>query len=137
MIGFKHKTFAYEPHANPHTDRKLRTGLLEALEIVTSYSAHPLRMMTWLGVLAGGVNLLYAVYVVFVKLFKDSVAQGWTTLSLQISVMFFFLFAILVILSEYVGRILTESRKEQPYHIMEEFTSTVAVADEARRNITY
>ena len=67
--------------------------------------------------------------------FKEEVAEGWTTTSLQLSVMFFFLFAILAILSEYIGKILQESRKEQPYHVVNELNSKISVADATRRNI--
>jgi glycosyltransferase involved in cell wall biosynthesis len=135
-IGFKLDTFEYKPMQHPITDRTLRTGLVEALEIITSLSYHPLRLITWIGVVAAVGNLLYAGYVVAVNLLGENVAQGWTTLSLQASGMFFFLFVIMAVIAEYLGRILAESRQEPPYHIMEELTSAVAIADETRRNVT-
>jgi glycosyltransferase involved in cell wall biosynthesis len=135
-IGFKLDAFEYKPLRHPHSDKTLRTGMFEALEIITSVSAHPIRFVAWIGVIAAITNLLYACYVVIIRLFATDVAEGWTTLSLQSSLMFFILFIIMAVLAEYVGRILAESRQEPPYHIMEELTSTVAIADTARRNIT-
>ena len=135
-IGFKLDTFEYKPLRSPLYDKTLKTGIVEALEIITSVSAHPIRFITWLGVAAAIGNLIYAAYVVVVNLTNPHIAEGWTTLSLQSSGMFFFLFIIMAIMAEYVGRILAESRQEPPYHIMEELTSTVAIADSTRRNIT-
>jgi len=135
-IGFKLDTFEYKPLRSPHADKTLRTGIVEAMEIITSASSHPLRFITWLGVMAAVINLLYAVYVVVIRLIGSHIAEGWTTLSLQASAMFFILFVIMAIMAEYLGRILAESRQEPPYHIMEELTSTVAIANETRRNIT-
>jgi len=68
------------------------------------------------------INLLYVVYVIAVNLFKQRVAEGWTTISLQHAVMFAFLFAILSVLCEYVGRLLTETRDRPLYFVAEERT---------------
>lgn len=135
-IGFKLDTFEYKPMQHPRSDRTLRTGVIEALEIITSLSSHPLRFITWLGVMAAIINFGYAFYVVILNLTGQSIAEGWTTLSLQSSIMFFFLFVILAIMAEYLGSILAESRQGSPYHVVEELTSTVGIADETRRNVT-
>lgn len=136
IIGYSYKTYNYMPLQDPNTQRSLRTSVVQALEIVSSYSTHPLRFVTWLGFFAGVANLLYAVYVVAVTLLKQNVQPGWTTMSIQLSVMFFILFTILVILSEYIGRILGESRRDPQYLIMDEQSSTVSIADAERKNIT-
>jgi glycosyltransferase involved in cell wall biosynthesis len=135
-IGFKLDIFTYTPLRNPRADKSLKTGVVEAFDIITGLSSSPLRFIAWLGVAAAIINLIYACYVVGVNIFRGNVAAGWTTLSLQASAMFFFLFTILAIMAEYMGRILIESRQDAPYHIMEELNSTVAIADETRRNIT-
>lgn len=135
-IGYSYETYDYEPLQDPSTQRSLRTSVIQALEIVSSYSTHPLRFVTWLGFFAGVVNLFYAMYVVAVTLLKHDVAPGWTTMSIQLSAMFFILFTILVILCEYIGRILGESRKDPQYLIMDEQSSTVSLADVERKNIT-
>lgn len=136
LIGYDIAEYHYTPILNPARHRTLKTGVIEALEIVTTYSSHPLRFVTWLGVVAALIDLLYAVYVVVLHVSNVEVAEGWTTTSLQISGMFFFLFLILVVLAEYIGRILTESQKDPVYYIADELTSTARVADEKRRNIT-
>lgn len=135
-IGNGYTTLSYEPTSNPSNQRSLRTGVVEALEIVTSYSAHPLRFVTWLGVFASVVNVVYAAYVVVLNLSRNNLAPGWTSTSMQLSLMFFVLFIIMVILAEYIGRILVESCHEPSYLVSDELVSTVALADVNRRNIT-
>lgn len=135
-IGYGYVTQSYVPLHNPGNQRRLRTGIVEALEIVTSYSTHPLRFITWLGVFAGTVNVLYALYVLVLYLTGTNLAPGWTSTSMQLSLMFFVLFIIMIILSEYIGRILTETRREPNYYIADELVSTTAIADLNRRNIT-
>lgn len=135
-VGYNYTTEQYEPTQHPNTQRSLRTGVIEALEIATSYSTHPLRFVTWLGVFAGILNVLYACYVVIINIIGKDIAPGWTSTSMQLSLMFFVLFMIMVILSEYIGRILTESHREPSYYIADELTSTVSLADAKRRNVT-
>lgn len=136
-VGFGGDTFAYEPVCRRPTSR--RRGFLEsvslAVSLAVSQSTRPLRLVSLLGLGASGLNLLYAAYVVAIYLFKDDVAEGWTTTSLQLSSMFFLLFLIMTVLAEYVGRILDESRERPLYHVMEERNSNVVVADLERRNV--
>lgn len=134
-VGFSYTTYDYKPLQNPSSQRKLRTGVMEALEIVASYSTHPLRFVTWLGVIAGAVNVLYAFYVLALNLLGKNLTPGWTSTSMQLSLMFFILFIVLIILSEYIGRILIETHREPSYLVLDELTSEVAVADTSRKNV--
>lgn len=135
LVGYRPVNLNYVPLRNPIHQRTMRTGIIEALEIAANYSTHPLRFVTWLGFLAGIVNIVYALYVVVVNVTSDNIVAGWTTMSLQLSGMFFILFAIMVILAEYIGRILAESQHEPQYYIVDEQSSTVGIADKTRRNI--
>lgn len=81
------------------------------------------------------LNILYVVYAVVVYLVKKDVAPGWTTLSLQHGVMFFLLFSILAILSEYVGRIVAQTSGRPLYFVAEEKSSSVTTTDPDQRNI--
>ena len=135
-IGYGYITHSYIPTHDPSNQRRLRTGVIEALEIVTSYSTHPLRFVTWMGLFAGLINVLYVLYIIIMNASRSNLAPGWTSTSMQLSLMFFVLFMIMVILSEYIGRILTESCHEPDYLVADELVSTVALADTERRNIT-
>ena len=129
--------FAYIlPEDEAYSDATNKQLVRKGIEMLSNYSSHPLRALTYFGMFAGFLNVLYAIYVVVVNVSRDEVARGWTTLSLQMSLMFFFLFIIIAILAEYIGKILLETRKEPPYHIMSELSSTISFADETRRNVT-
>lgn len=137
LIGFDSSNLVYElPKDTVYTRSNRRGLILKAFDMLSSYSSHPLRVLSYFGIVAGLLNLAYAVYVVIVNLYNQDVAKGWTTLSLQSSAMFFVLFMILAVLSEYIGKILVESRGEPAYHIMQELSSTISLADETRRNVT-
>jgi glycosyltransferase involved in cell wall biosynthesis len=135
-IGYSYDIFCYNPLKNPGSQRKLNTSVIEALEIISSYSTHPLRFVTWLGVSASAINVVYALYVLILNLAGSSLAPGWTSTSMQLSLMFFIMFIVLTIISEYIGRILTETHRDPQYYIADELTSTVAMANMDRKNTT-
>ena len=136
QIGYSSQLFPYIPLPHRSEKRSLFSLFAAALELATNYSKQPLRLVSWLGFGVAVINLFYVMYVVAVVFFKKHVAEGWTTLSLQSSFMFFMLFLIMTILVEYVARILDESRGDSPYHIVDEINSRISVADATRRNIT-
>lgn len=138
QVGYDSTEVYYSPTKQLIPEKKSVGQLMvSALELTTNYSKSPLRIVSWIGFLASVLNLIYVIYVLSVRVFKTNVAQGWTTLSLQSSIMFIFLFAILAILCEYIGQILQESRGQPPYHIADELLSKVSVADTTRRNIMH
>jgi hypothetical protein len=137
QVGYDMDEITYRQLPRAGEDKKrLPELIISAIELTTNYSRHPLRMLSGLGLVVASLNLLYGCYVVGVRLFRGHVMEGWTTLSLQAAIMFFFMFLILAILSEYIGKILEESRDEPPYYILDELNSKVSVADMTRRNIT-
>jgi polyisoprenyl-phosphate glycosyltransferase len=138
QVGFKSTTLEYQPSFSSGPGRRdLITSISLAFDIAVSYSRHPLRLMSKISLVVSGLNLLFAIYTILIYLIRvGHVAEGWTTLSLEMSVMFFFVFLMLAVLAEYIGQIREEMRDQPPYHIMEELTSNVLIADETRRNVT-
>lgn len=135
-VGYRISEFHYLPAEGPARKRTVKSDYIEAVEMISSYSTHPLRVVTILGAVAAFFNLVYAVYVLLLSLLVGGVVEGWTTTSLQLSVMFFIIGIILAIQSEYIGRILTESRHEPGYVVMEELESETLLADLQRRNVS-
>jgi hypothetical protein len=136
-IGYDSRQVAYEPvyrYGKPKP-RSIGDTIARALALLLTQSKHPLRIVSWVGLLASIVNGLYVVYIVLIYFLKEGVAEGWTTLSLQTAGMFFFVFLILTVLTEYVGRILDESRAHPLYFIREEKTSAALMPDPSRRNV--
>lgn len=136
-VGYRRAAFPYTLLSR--TGRDIQPGFIQelhqALEMVVAHSRQPLRVVTWLGWMASFLNLMYLGYVVLIYLFKKDVAPGWTSQSFMQGVMFFFLFGLLSILSEYIGRILEESRGRPLYFVTDEMHSPVVEAADERRNV--
>ena len=136
LVGFKKTTRTYKLEGNlPYTRVNTRQLIDRVLDLTANYSNNPLRILSVVGMLASLANLAYAAYVVAVNFTVDEVEKGWTTLSLQSSVMFFLLFILLAVMAEYIGKIIVESRKEPAYHISSEAISVIGFADESRMNV--
>jgi glycosyltransferase involved in cell wall biosynthesis len=136
-LGYQHEFFPYEVRPRPGYPRAGSWGreVSTAIDLLAANTRHPLRMVTAIGLLGAIVNLLYVGYVVVIFLTKPSVAEGWTTLSLQLSGMFFCLCLILAVLSEYVGTILGEVRSRPLYFIAQESNSSVLLEDTVHSSI--
>lgn len=137
QVGFNSTNYAYNLPQDARRYTSVRSAILvsRAIDMVSNYSTHPLRMLSYFGIFAGIINIIYAAYVLAINLSQNDIEKGWTTLSLQSSLMFFILFMILAVLAEYIGKILNETQHEPPYHIMQELNSTISIADETRRNV--
>jgi len=136
-LGYQHQFFPYSIQARDGGPRitTWRTEIATAVDLLAANTRHPLRMVTAIGLLGAFLNLIYAGYVVVIYLIKPTVAAGWTTLSLQLSGMFFFVCLILAVLSEYVGIILGEVRSRPLYFIAQEANSSVLLEDTVHSSI--
>jgi glycosyltransferase involved in cell wall biosynthesis len=143
-VGFLSCTVGYAVALHPYQQiarsphrraRPLRQAVEEAISIFITNSFVPLRMASAVGAFAALLNLGYVLYVILVNLVKRQVAEGWTTLSLQISVMFLFVFLNLLIISEYIARLIQESQDRPSYQVLDERASPMRVHDPERRNV--
>jgi glycosyltransferase involved in cell wall biosynthesis len=136
-LGYHHEFFPYTLQPRPGTDssQPLRGETATAIDLLAANTRHPLRVVTLAGLLGAFLNLIYAGYVVAIYFLKPTVAAGWTTLSLQLSGMFFFVCLILAVLSEYVGTILGEVRSRPLYFIAQESNSSVLLEDTVQSSI--
>jgi polyisoprenyl-phosphate glycosyltransferase len=136
-VGYQRRSFPYTLLAR--SGRGGRKSFLEELnmgvELLTSHTRQPLRWLSWLAWGASMLNVLYLHYTILVYLFKKDVAPGWTTLSLQHGLMFFLIFTILAVLSEYVGRIFEQTRGRPLYFIGDEKNSSVLNLETEQRNV--
>lgn len=136
-VGFGSEGFAYREIQRSERcgKRDFRDAINTAIAIVVANSLHPLRFVSALAIAASLLNVFYSLYVIAIFFLKDEVAEGWTTTSLQSAGMFFLLFVILSVLSEYIGHLLVETRDRPLYHVHDEITSSVLIADEEKRNV--
>jgi hypothetical protein len=85
----------------PHPSRALR----KALRGLMSASAVPLRAVVGTALVGAVIAVLSSAYTLLVYLLKEDVAPGWTTLSLQISVMMLLFSVMFALLAEYVLKV--------------------------------
>ena len=104
-----------------------RVGVRQVFRSVFYASARPLRLAVGIALVASLANLVYALYVVAVGIFRGAV-EGWTSMSLQMSVMFFLLSAVIGIMAEFMYQS-NETANERPiYRVAFEATSSVLEA---------
>jgi polyisoprenyl-phosphate glycosyltransferase len=120
-VGFRRTDLVYErdPRFAGESKYPFLNMLKFALDGITSFSATPLRLATWMGLLFSLVSFLLTLWVVWAKLFADRVVLGWA--SLMTAVLFIGgvqLFTI-GILGEYISRIFDEV-KERPLYLIRE-----------------
>ena len=141
-VGYSHASILYQRINRP--GRPARRGLLRSLglavSIIVSNSDKPLRLVSLLGLAATFVNLLYGVFIIVVATLQSigqgvSAAQGWASTNLFSATMFFLLFLMLAVLSEYVLKILNESLERPLYHVAYESTSSIVEQQRGRVNV--
>lgn len=100
------------------------TSVRQVLRSIFYASSRPLRAAVGIALVTSLVNMLYAFYVVGVGIFSGAVA-GWTSMSLQMSLMFFLLSVVIAIMAEFMFQS-NETANERPvYRVAFEATSSV------------
>ena len=136
-VGYHNATFVYEPIQRRAKPRS--RGLVEAValgfDMIVVSTTHPLRMATWMALTLSLLSAVHAGSVLMADLIAEDVPPPWAGISLQMSAMFCFMFVILAVLSEYIGRLLGESSGRPLYYVAGEHSSSVLIADADRKNV--
>lgn len=106
-------------------------------DIIISNSFRPIRLLTFLGILASVLFILYVILITCIEIiFHKSLApQGWISISAVMGSMFLLLFSLLALISEYLIRTLDESRDEPLYFVADEIDKSMILAKEDALNI--
>lgn len=115
--------------------RKFFSSLNFALQVIISNSDRLIRLASLSALLVSLLNFLYGIYVFFIFIFKEDVAEGWPSSQLVNAAMYCILFFILAVFGEYIARILQETKKSDLYYIAEENNSSVAPHNIDKKNI--
>lgn len=126
-VGFGDQAFLYHPRSI--RSRPRRTALPElarlAVDIVVTNTTWPLRAVSTLALASAAGSGCFAIYVVLVFLFKDRVAEGWTTIAGPAAVVSTILLLALGVIGQYLVRAL-EAQSDGPlYHALGEHNSSL------------
>ncbi|KKU10939.1 MAG: Glycosyl transferase family 2 [Candidatus Woesebacteria bacterium GW2011_GWB1_45_5] len=141
LIGLKKTEIVYKPekrYKNKMKREKPLPLLITIVDTVISNSFRPIRILSALGMAFSLLYILYVTVVVVLYLFFDQkqlIPKGWVTLSAVLGSMFFLLFSTLSVISEYLIRILTETRNEPFYFISEEISQSEILPKGRKLNI--
>lgn len=125
-IGFRKQALAYAPlnRTGIATVRPKREAVNLARALIFDNTTHPLRLVTWLGVMLAVLNFVFV-------LLRDTSAAG---APVQSAGAFLVLALMLAMIGEYVGGLTNRLRDRPAYYVREEHTSSVLLREE-RRNV--
>ena len=120
-LGFRSTTVSYarRPRLAGESKYPLRRMLSLAWKGVTAYSIAPLRAITLLGVIAGGISLGLIVWVLVVKLLSNSVVPGWASIMVPVLFIGSVQLLCLGVIGEYLGKIYEEVKRRPRFHLRE------------------
>lgn len=128
LVGFTQTYVSYDRIYRKHPSQTkigFVRSLIKASDVIVSNTVTPLRLVSFLGVIASFLNLVFLAYVFIISLVKARVAEGWISSSVVSAVMFFLVFLFLTVISEYIARILVEAKDQPLYFVADEFNSKV------------
>lgn len=140
LIGFRKTIIEYQPLKN-HLKKIRRENFIELLwrltDIIISNSFRPMRILIVLGMFISLAFLSYVFIVIIFAIFLNIrlAPEGWISTSAILGSMFFILFSLLSLISEYLIRVLSESRNEPLYFIADEMDQSVINTKKNRLNV--
>lgn len=119
-IGLRQQALPYERAARfaGETKYPLSKMIRFAVDAITGFSVHPLRVASVLGIWFGVAALMMLVYVV-AQYFLGNTVQGWTSLAVIILALGSVQLFVAGVMGEYLGRLYMES-KGRPLFIIQE-----------------
>jgi dolichol-phosphate mannosyltransferase len=125
-VGFRQTTIEYSRKARfaGETHYPLRKMIRFALDGITSFSAVPLRVASWLGLAAGVAGVGVAGWAVYERLVNERVVPGWATIMIAVSLASSAQLLMIGVLGEYVGRIYEELKRRPLYIVADEVNAS-------------
>jgi len=101
------------------TKYSLRRMVELALTGIAAHSVRPLRFAIWLALGFAALGFLFVIYSIISFLFVQHTVAGWTSIMAAIAILGAAQLLVLGIIGEYVGRVLSETRKRPSYIVAE------------------
>ena len=124
-VGYKTATIDF--HCPPRLAGKSKYNLRKliglSLDSIIGFSSRPLRLMSCFSVIISIIMMFYAGFILIQKLFShQQLADGIASIIFLTAGLFSVLFLFLAIISEYISRILIETKNRPLYNLKEEIT---------------
>nr|WP_314622153.1 glycosyltransferase [uncultured Noviherbaspirillum sp.] len=121
--GFSRVKLEYSAAPTVRRVKRMGESVDRGIRLLVSTTRAPMRLVTSLSLFGALANLIYSVYVVAIFFTKADVVEGWVSMSLQQSGMFFLISLVLLVLGEYILHMASLSNEGPLYHVGQEFTS--------------
>ena len=124
-VGFKTATISFHcpPRFAGKSKYNMRKLISLSLDSIIGFSSRPLRLMSVLSVFVSCLMMLYAGFILVQKLFShQQLADGLASVIFLIAGLFSLLFLFLAVISEYISRILVETKNRPLYTIESHIT---------------
>jgi glycosyltransferase involved in cell wall biosynthesis len=122
-VGFRQTGVSYERQARHKGESKytFRKLLKLALDGLISFSAVPLRLASWFGMMAAALGFVYLAYAFVAKLAGVEILAGWTSTIVTILFLGGIQLMMVGILGDYIGRIFDEVKNRPDFVQREAF----------------
>lgn len=119
LLGYRVDTVMYDRKERFAGESKYPLSKMLALawQGITSFSALPLRMITWLGLIISLVSLGISLWVLNIRFFTNEAIPGWASTVLPIYFLGGIQFFCIGIIGEYVAKIYMETKRRPRYFI--------------------
>lgn len=120
-VGFKRDMIYFHRGAREIGESKwtLSKKVKLVLDSMMSFSYFPVRFMSGVGVAFFGASVIWALVIIFQRVFTNVEVEGWTSLMVMLLCSSGLIMLMLGILGEYVWRALDASRNRPPYIVDE------------------
>jgi len=118
-LGFKQYAVHYNaaPRREGISKYTLWKMIKFAFDGITSFSAFPLHLSTFFGVIVSISSFVYAAYAIYMRLFTNETLPGWTSVLVTVLFLGGVQLLSLGVIGEYLNRIYTET-KARPIYIV-------------------
>ncbi len=124
--GYKRSNLEYQAEVgSKHQHDSFMQYLDRGIRLLITTKKGPIRLISLMSLFGAGFNLLYSFYVLLIAMFKEDVAPGWVTLSMQQASMFFLVFLVFLVFGEYVAHLISLQDRTGRYSVANEYFSSI------------
>lgn len=117
VTGFKQVEKIVRKHMSSATTYSLSKKIEHATNAITSFSAVPLKIIFYVGVVVFGCAMLYASYLVARRLYTSEAVDGWTSVMVSIWLLGGLIISFVGVVGIYLSKVFAET-KQRPHTII-------------------